>query len=112
MQPIDHIKASFSHPDEILNYALALHLEWGENFGKPIYERMKLQYPHLWPEEIEQLDRRAKAIKYDSFRLFEQEREGEISETEVRQKIRQQFPGINQHNISSLTVQGMYYARR
>jgi hypothetical protein len=112
MQPIDHIKASLSHPDNILNYTLALHLEWGENFGKPIQDRMKQKYPHLWQEEIGQLDRQAKTIKYDSFRLFEQERDGEISELEVHRQIRQQFPGISEHNINSLTVQGMYYARR
>jgi hypothetical protein len=112
MQPIDHIKASFSHPDDILNYALELHLEWGENFGKPIHDRMKQKYPHLWPQEIDQLDSLAKAIKYDSFRLFEQERDKEILEYEVQRRIKEQFPGISQDNINSLTVQGMYYARR
>lgn len=112
MKPIDHIKAALSHPDEILNYALALHLEWGANFGKPIYDRMKQKYPHLWQQEIDQLDSKAKSIKYDGFRLFEQERDGEISEAEAHKKIRQQFPGISQDNINSLTVQGMYYARR
>lgn len=112
MQPIDHIKASFSHPDDILNYALTLHLEWGENFGKPIHDRMKQKYPHLWPQEIDQLDFQAKAIKYDSFRLFELERDSEISEYEVHRRIRQQFPGISQSNLNSLSVQGMYYARR
>ena len=112
MQPIDHIKASFSHPNDILNYALALHLEWGENFGKPIHDRMKQRFPHLWPQEIDQLDIQAKAIKYDSFRLFEQERDGEISELEAKRRIREQFPGINQDNINRLTTQGMYYARR
>ena len=112
MQPIDHIKASFSHPDDILNYALSLHLEWGENFGKPIHDRMKQKFPHLWQQEIDQLDIQAKAIKYDSFRLFEQELDGKITESEVHQRIRQQFPGISEQNINSLTTQGMYYARR
>lgn len=109
-----------SHPDdldlkfpaEMMNYALELATEWGENFRKPIDERMLLKYPELTSDQIAQL--KAKADEAEAFicRLAERELDGEISEGDIVPLAREKFPWVNEVQLYRIKNIGMYWARK
>lgn len=100
------------HPDhdELLNAAMAFILEWGENFGKPILERMKRKFPDLTETEILSFEEKAKKIKFLAFNLIEKAYHEKISTSQVWREIHDAFPGLSEDNRSHLQTQGMYYA--
>lgn len=100
-------------PDaEILNAALELATEWGENFRKPIDERMKAKFPGLTDGEISDAESIAKTAESRIYELAEMEERGEISETDITRIAAEEFPWIDAGQIARLKNIGMYYARR
>ena len=97
---------------EILNAALELASEWGENFRKPIGERMKAKFPGLTDGEISEAESIAKTAESRIYELAEMEERGEISETDITRIAAEQFPWIDAGQIARLKNIGMYYARR
>lgn len=41
--------------DEVLNDAMELSIEWGENYRKPIYERLRKKYQKITTEQAEKI---------------------------------------------------------
>ena len=97
---------------ELLNLALKLKTEWGENFKKPIDERILQKFPMLTNAEIKELDKIAGEA--DSFicDLAEQELDGKIHESDIISQTRLRFPWINDGNLFRLKNIGMFYARK
>lgn len=98
--------------DDLLNKALELVTEWGENFCKPINERILRFYPQLTDAEITELTELAREAETFIYGLAEHELAGKITENEIAPAARHQFSWINDENASRLKNIGMYYARR
>ncbi len=96
----------------LINYALKLVTEWGENYGKPINDRIHTLFPELSDTEIAeltQLSREAESLIYD---LAAQELDGKIGEHDIIPLARARFDWLDGENSSRLKNIGMYYARR
>src|SRR5690606_19517097 len=52
-----HDRNEYEFPVEMMNHALALATEWGENFRRPINGRMRLKYPNLAGDRIDRLEK-------------------------------------------------------
>lgn len=96
----------------LLNKALELATEWGENFRKPIHGRIRVFYPELKDDEIETLTATVREAESFIYRLAEGELAGEISEADIPPSALERYPWLNTHNLNRLSGIGMYYARR
>lgn len=105
-------EAYFGFSAQLLNAALELTTEWGENYGKPIDERILAKYPDLTPNEIATLTKISGEAEYFIYSLAERELAGEISETEIPQLAVKEHPWLNAQNTARLTGIGMFYARK
>lgn len=97
---------------DLINQALTFSSEWGENFQKPIHDRMKQKYPELSHEIIDILQTYVRKAEYFIYNLAEQCCLGKIKEAEIQIKAHRQYPWISDHNASRLAGIGMYYANR
>lgn len=98
--------------DELLNRALGLVTEWGENFRKPIHERIRVTDPELTDPEIDELTAITSKAESRIYALAEMEMEGKITEFEIVPQAMREFPWLSAANASRLANIGMYYARR
>ena len=98
--------------DELLNLALKLATEWGENFRKPIHERIRITHPELTDPEIDELTAIVSKAESRIYALAEEEMEGKITEFEIVPQAMREFPWLGAANASRLANIGMYYARR
>ena len=98
--------------DELLNTALELTTEWGENYGKPIDKRILAKYPQLTPDEIAELTKMSREAEYFIYSLAEPELAGEISEGDIPRFAVKEHPWLNSQNTARLTGIGMFYARK
>jgi hypothetical protein len=106
------IKENGKFSDKILNIALEIKTEWGENFRKPIDERILQKFPDLTSAEISELDKIAGEAESFIYHLAELELNGEILESNILENARQKFLWLNDANLFRLKNIGMYYARR
>lgn len=98
--------------DELLNTALELTTEWGENYGKPIDERILAKHPDLSQDDIAVLTKISREAEYFIYSLAERELAGEISEADIPQLAIKEHSWLNPQNTSRLTGIGMFYARK
>ena len=98
--------------DELLNYALKLTTEWGENYGKPINERIMGLFPELSDDEIAELTKLSREAEYYIYDLAAQELDGKIREDQIVPLAREKFEWLDRDNAARLANIGMYYARR
>ncbi|MBK9164199.1 MAG: hypothetical protein IPM21_09845 [Acidobacteria bacterium] len=97
---------------EILNAALELATEWGENFHKPIGDRMKARFPGITDGEIGEAEAIAKRAESRIYELAEMEERGQLSESDITRIAAEEFPWLEADHIGRLKNIGMYYARR
>ncbi|MEZ4852380.1 MAG: hypothetical protein R3B93_28110 [Bacteroidia bacterium] len=97
---------------DIINQALAFSTEWGQNFRKPIHDRMKQKYPELSLETIDILQTCVRKVEYFIYHLAEQCCLGKIKEAEIQTNTHRQYPWISDHNASRLAGIGMFYAMK
>ncbi len=97
---------------ELLNVALEIKTEWGENFRQPIDERLLRKFPAIEPSEIAQLDKIAGETESFICKLAERELDGEITETDIIIEARREIPWINDANLFRLKNIAMYWARK
>ena len=71
------------YSDEILNTALELATEWGENFRKPINDRILAKFPDLNDDDITELTKFSREAESYIYALAERELSGEISESDI-----------------------------
>jgi hypothetical protein len=97
---------------EILNAALELATEWGENFLKPIGDRMKARFPELEDDEIARIEAFVRKAEYRIYSIAEMEERGEISESDIIRLAAEEFPWMDSGHIARLKNIGMFYARK
>lgn len=98
--------------DEILNAALELSTEWGENFRKPIAERLIARFPEIAPADVARIEQIVKEAEYFIYSLGERELAGEISESDITRLAAERFPWLDPAHAARLKNIAMYYARR
>lgn len=102
--------------DDILNQALALSMEWGENWLLPVNERLSKIYPELSDSELTscndlcaEVNKGAHLLVYENPILGGSDirfMDFEIFSTQVHKK----FGWINKANLQRLYSQSCYYA--
>ena len=97
---------------EVLNAALEFATEWGENFRKPINERMLSRFPRLTEDEIANAEAIAKEAEYFIYSLGEKERDGEITESQIVSLATEKYPWLDLRHATRLSNISMYYSRR
>src|SRR5262249_31060971 len=97
-------------PPEALNHALRLSLEWGENFHKPVDERLRKKFPKVSAAQARETDTLCRSIQSFAFRGIEEVYFGKADEGKVRKEILEKWPWIDEENLTHLWSQGMYYA--
>ena len=121
-RPVESMLASLFHtlrgdsqyefPVEMMNHALELTTEWGENFRKPIDDRMRSRYPELTSEEIVRLKALADEAESYILNLAEREMNGEINELDIVPMAKQKYPWVYKGQLSRIINIGMYWARK
>lgn len=101
-----------AYSDALLNLALELATEWGDNFRKPIHERIRLTHPELTDAEIDELAAIASKVESRIYALAEDEMAGKITEFDIVPTATGEFPWLSHSNAARLANIGMYYARR
>lgn len=99
-------------PNKVFNTAVALSLEWGENWLQPINERLLKIYPFLTRDETEELNEKCKQLQHYALELCAKELEGKLTKDKIEIEIKIQYPNLNQKNIRQVIRQGMYYVRK
>ncbi|HQZ96947.1 MAG TPA: hypothetical protein PLP21_11565 [Pyrinomonadaceae bacterium] len=100
------------HEAELLNKALELATEWGENFRKPIHDRIRVFHPELDDPEIDRLTTLANEAESYIYQLGERELAGEIREADIPNLARERYPWLSKNNVNRLTGISMFYARK
>lgn len=98
---------------EQLNAGLALAMEWGENWLKPIQARLRLRYPQLTQAELDDFNRLCQeAMKFGHDTVYELAMEAgkTIRVNDFEPRMHARFPWVDSRNVAHLFSQGMYYA--
>lgn len=98
--------------DDLLDLALMLATEWGENFRKPIDDRIRTTHPDLTDADIKLLTAIVKQAEYYIYSLADDQLAGVITESEIISRARDRFRWLGAGNASRLKNIGMYYARK
>ncbi len=107
-----HQKTDSEYSDELLNAVLDLVTEWGENYGKPINERILTKYPGLSSTEIDDLTKLAREAEHYIYKLAEMELEGDLGEMDIIPEARKRLAWLDSSNAGRLKNIGMFYARK
>ncbi len=107
-----HNHNEYEFPVEVMNHALALATEWGENFRQPINDRMRLKYPELTDEQITRLKKLADDAEYYILSLADDELAGNITESDIVPMAREKFPWVDEQQLYRIKNYGMYWARK
>ncbi|CAN5371567.1 hypothetical protein BH11BAC2_BH11BAC2_10730 [soil metagenome] len=97
---------------EILNNALTLLTEWGENYCKPINDRLSKKFPHLTVKEITDIIKYGRAAESYIYQMCEKELNGEITENQIFGVVKMKYSWIDDEIIWRLKGIGMFYARK
>lgn len=98
--------------DEVLNEAMELSIEWGENYRKPIYERLHKKYPEISAEQAEKIQKHCREAESYIYALGEKELNGEISEADIVQLAHRKYPWVKAKHWYRLKNIAMFYARK
>ena len=99
--------------NHILNDGLHLAMEWGEDWLKPIQERLSKAYPGLLKEQLDEYSAICQAVmKYghdQTYKLAEL-KGNKVSAEEFESIMISRYPWVNSENLSRLFSQGIYYS--
>jgi len=99
-------------PVEMMNHALALATEWGENFRKPIDDRMRLKYPDLTDDQVARLKELADEAESYILSLADDELAAKISESDIVPMAKANFPWVEQDQLYRIKNIAMYWSRK
>lgn len=102
----------YEFPVEMMNHALVLATEWGENFRQPINDRMRLKYPNLTDEQIDRLKQLADEAESCILSLADDELAGKIRESDIVPLARERHPWVDEQQLYRIKSYGMYWARK
>ena len=103
---------SGSYSDDLLNAALELATEWGENFRQSIHGRIREMYPDLTDQQIDEITEIVRKAEYRIYALSEERNSGSLTDGDATRIAMEEFPWLNGSNLSRLSNIGMYYANR
>jgi len=98
---------------EIRNVGLDLAMEWGENWLRPIQDRLSAKYPDLDQGDLDRYDRLCRAAMKEGHDLvWDMAQVGidRVNDDEWKRQLKASYPWIDDANLSRLFSQGMYYA--
>lgn len=96
---------------EILNTALRLALEWGENWLQPVQSRLAKHYPQLSPAELDSYnDTVQKAMRFGWEEVENLRKIDRAFYPQWEATVLQVYPWITEENLSHMFSQGCYYA--
>ncbi len=98
--------------DALLNDAMELSIEWGENYRKPIYERLHKKYPQITAEEAEKIQKHCREAESYIYAMGEKELNGDISEADIVPLAQRKYPWVNARHWYRLKNIAMFYARK
>lgn len=108
LQPVDDSE------EGILNAGLTFAMEWGEDWMKPIHQRLSAQFPQLSQEDLERFNTSCReAMNYghqQMYQLAEQRGADNVGRDEFAQIIRAAYPWVNPDNLARLFSQSWYCA--
>lgn len=96
--------------NDILNVAMNLSLEWGENWLRPVDERLKAIFKSINDDEAKRIDIFIREAREDIFKMVEQHYLKELSEEQLKLNLKEKYSFLNDDNYKRLLSQGMYYA--
>ena len=104
--------------ETILNRALSLAMEFGENWLMPVQERLIGEYPHIESPMADQIDLLCKEVMSTCNSATGKELKGrnetkiEIREVNyrIRRILREKYIWISEENLNRLFSQACYYA--
>ena len=96
----------------MLNVALEMSLEWGENWLAPIQQRIQKAYPELTAGDADILNLWCIEVRKHAFALVKEEYPLAMANKDgtAMKRVKQEYPQINSENLARLYNQGMYYA--
>jgi hypothetical protein len=95
---------------QVLKTAMDMALEWGENFHKPIQQRLRTLYPALSQAEADTFDSLCREIRDYAFTQIERAYVNEITGAEATANITARYPLLHADTLARLWSQGQYYA--
>lgn len=98
---------------DVYNTAVMLSLEWGENWLKPIQERLRHYFPDVSEEEATQLDHHCREMMKVAMEVAEQYFFEKIySLEEAKRMLKERFPKLAEDNLSRLFSQAIWYVNK
>lgn len=96
---------------EIENYALKISLEFGENYGRDISERLTIKFPELNLQEIENVKKLCKSIETECWSSVDanEKLNSEKLERILTDKVFKKHKWISLENQKKLLNQFSYY---
>ena len=101
---------------KIANYGLSFSMEFGQNWLKPINERLSEKYPELLPVELEQYNKLCKEVNTyaNDFIRNNPTKQNEklifLPFEKFKKVIHKKYVWINEDNLKQLYSQSCYYA--
>jgi len=95
--------------EALLNEGLALAMEWGQDWGKPIQERLHIRHPHLTPIQLDDLNAKCRDAMFFGHGVVWDTGVRHASEETFSRIFKARFPWADDRNISALFNQSMYY---
>jgi hypothetical protein len=108
-------RAPNQYADEaaLMNYALDLAQEWGEQWLEPVQRRLMDAYPNMSQTEADYLnDAAQKAMKtgHDLVYLLAENSGKNVKQLAWQEMYVKQYPWVDKKNLNHLFSTGMYYA--
>ncbi|AFR36337.1 hypothetical protein [Riemerella anatipestifer] len=102
----------YRNKNKIENYALSLTLEFGENWGGDISEKLQSRFPNLTKKEIEYYKQLAKNVETDCWNCIDDEY-SEIDSKQLSEfpttKVFLKYTWINKRNKVNINSKFQYY---
>ena len=101
--------------EALLNYALELAQEWGDDWLQPIQERLSKAYPHFTEEELNKYNSIAQEgmkYGYDLVYSMAGKHGKNTKESEWKASYITRYSWVDKKNLSHLFSTGMYYAMK
>jgi len=100
---------------QTLNVGLAMAMEFGQNWLRPIQERLQARYSHLSEAELDEYNEQCRAaMNFGHSRLREcwraSDKKKDVAFQLFRKCVLAAYPWVSADNLGHLFSQGCYYA--
>ena len=101
--------------EELMNYALDLAQEWGEDWLKPIQERLSKACPNFSQEKLDEYNTIAQAAMKDGHDLvytMTEDQGKNINQETWKESYLSRYPWVDNKNLKHVFSTGSYYAMK